>query len=124
MRAGVEVLRLALEGAQVGLLGQLELAALELDVRQLEVVVSLVEQVDLLLKLRDALALVLAGQLEAGGGVRRRAAIDHEEVEDVVHHREQEDEGHPDPFLTADGVDEHPAVKGQQRPHQWLVQPA
>ena len=64
VRAGVDVLWIAFEGGAVTGFGFVELALLEIDVAQLEIMMRLVQVMNLRLKLADAAPVVRARQFE------------------------------------------------------------
>ena len=108
--AGVDVLRVAFHGGAIALLGFVEFALLEINIAELGVMMRLVQMMNFGLEILDATAVHRAGQFEAARG-GRRVAIN----ENVVAHRgnepAEEDESGPNPFASADGVDEHPQLK-------------
>lgn len=112
MRANVQIRTVPLQRGTVGLLGQIQFAALEVDVAELKMMVRLVQVMNLRLQLLDAPARVGSGQFKSPRG-GRQLAIDLEKIPDRGEGKNQH-EDHPAPVTIAPGVNKHP----KDKPHE------
>lgn len=75
MGPSVDVLRVAFKSGAIAGLGFVELALLEVNVAQLEVVMRLIEMMNLSLEFLDAAAVLRARKFEAASGRSRTAVV-------------------------------------------------
>src|ERR1051325_5161469 len=110
MRADVGIVAVAYERGAIAGLGLVELAALEINVAEREVMMRLFEGMDLILEVLYAPPGGGAGQMEAARG-RRAVAIDHEEIQERADEGSDPDKHGPDVFAPAYRIDEHPDLE-------------
>ena len=121
VRLEIDVSAVAFDGGAIAFFGVLEFALLEVDVAEFRVVMGFIEVMDLGLEFFDAMAIVGAGEFEAGGGAGL-GTINEEEIKDWADAGEENHEGGPDVFLAANGVDNHPDGKECDQQDPWVPQ--
>jgi len=121
VRLEIDVSAVAFDGGAIAFFGVLEFALLEVDVAEFRVVMGFIEVMDLGLEFFDAMAIVGAGEFEAGGGTGL-GSKNEEEIKDWADAGEENHEGGPDVFLAANGVDNHPDGKECDQQDPWVPQ--
>jgi len=114
MRAGVNVVWLALQRGAVAFFRLGEFSLLKINVAELEMMVGVVEVMDFGLQFLDAGAALRAGQLKAAGG-RGGTAIDGKVIPKRAQPGTDENKKRPKPFAVAQGVDQHPELETRHR---------
>src|SRR5439155_16216000 len=96
MRAGVDVVGIALQRRPVTLLRLVQFALLKINVAELRMMMRFIQVMDLRLEFLDAATVVSARQFEATRG-GWRDTINQKEIEHCAQAESDEDESRPDP---------------------------
>jgi hypothetical protein len=117
----IDVGAVALDGGAIAGFCFLELALLEIYVAEFGVMMGFIQMMNLALEFLDAIAIISAGEFEAGGGAGLNA-VNEEEIEDRTDAGKDEHKSGPDVFLAADGVHNHPDGKENDQQNPWVPQ--